>query len=520
MAKPSERDLAGIDAQVGNRTTIVGPFIGELQSLRLGSTATRVHVDILLLGEAHTPLPRLLGANEAKIDDFLVAAAYRAAYGNKPRCLDIMLEYPEYRGVRGNNSFLSYAREHSTEWPGTATSLEHVRSFLHGCIPKKRMDPLNRPPCLLGDKQVRVHAFDVRIHIAGPCGMLAVALQAAVNNKVGPLPAAWMHTGKLRHDFWLFLMGLGPDLSDDVDWPPIMYNTVADFLCSEVVQQKDLVKKLYIRSHREMSDVVRKRARKLEPAVLRQVTKALIDAAQVPTMRYLMADATDLYLFLRMLSRNSDRTGPCDFAQEGGRVPSLCIIYAGAYHTSHISNTCRLLRGEPAVFVPLCPNTGRPRYPMTKLLPLKEVDGVDNPTAGNITVNRLLDQIGLHRPGPESPPEPANAKTPKTKAQAKVKASQVGRPPPGARALKEIRLYQRSVDLLIPRRPFQRLVREIAEDRITGVRFQASAVMALQEAAEALLVNVFQDTNLCAIHAKRSLIMPRDMALAARVRHG
>ncbi|ODM88850.1 histone H3, partial [Orchesella cincta] len=79
------------------------------------------------------------------------------------------------------------------------------------------------------------------------------------------------------------------------------------------------------------------------------------------------------------------------------------------------------------------------------------------------------------------------------------------------RCLREIRRYQKSTELLIRKLPFQRLVREIAQDFKTDLRFQSSAVMALQEASEAYLVGLFEDTNLCAIHAKRVTIMPKDI---------
>lgn len=90
---------------------------------------------------------------------------------------------------------------------------------------------------------------------------------------------------------------------------------------------------------------------------------------------------------------------------------------------------------------------------------------------------------------------------------------------PGTVALREIRRYQKSTDLLIRKLPFQRLVREIAQRGETNMRFQASALAALQEAAEAYLVGLFEDTNLAALHAKRVTIMPGDMQLARRVRH-
>ena len=89
---------------------------------------------------------------------------------------------------------------------------------------------------------------------------------------------------------------------------------------------------------------------------------------------------------------------------------------------------------------------------------------------------------------------------------------------PGTVALREIRKYQKSTELLIRKLPFQRLVREIAQDFKTDLRFQSSAVSALQEASEAYLVALFEDTNLCAIHAKRVTIMPKDIQLARRIR--
>ena len=78
--------------------------------------------------------------------------------------------------------------------------------------------------------------------------------------------------------------------------------------------------------------------------------------------------------------------------------------------------------------------------------------------------------------------------------------------------------YQKSTELPIRKLPFQRLVREIAQDFKTDPRFQSSAVMALQEASEAYLVDLFEDTNQCAIYAKRVTIMPKDIQLARRIR--
>ncbi|XP_049623497.1 histone H3.3A-like [Suncus etruscus] len=90
---------------------------------------------------------------------------------------------------------------------------------------------------------------------------------------------------------------------------------------------------------------------------------------------------------------------------------------------------------------------------------------------------------------------------------------------PGTMALREIRRYQKSTELLIRKLHFQRLVR-IAQDFKTDLRFQSTVIGALQEASEAYLVGLFEDTNLCAIHAKRVTIMPKDIQLARRIRGG
>ena len=93
---------------------------------------------------------------------------------------------------------------------------------------------------------------------------------------------------------------------------------------------------------------------------------------------------------------------------------------------------------------------------------------------------------------------------------------------PKCKALKEIRKYQASGELLIRKLPFQRLVREIAQqyDSVIkgGIRFQGTACLALQEAAEAYVVGLFEDANLCAIHAKRITLMTKDIQLARRIR--
>ena len=90
---------------------------------------------------------------------------------------------------------------------------------------------------------------------------------------------------------------------------------------------------------------------------------------------------------------------------------------------------------------------------------------------------------------------------------------------PGTVALREIRRYQKSTDLLIRKLPFQRLLREITVPFLTNCRYTSAAVLAGQEASVAYLSGLFEDTNLFAIHAKRVTVMPKDIQLSRRI-HG
>ncbi len=88
---------------------------------------------------------------------------------------------------------------------------------------------------------------------------------------------------------------------------------------------------------------------------------------------------------------------------------------------------------------------------------------------------------------------------------------------PGTVALREIRKYQKSTDLLLCKLPFQHFVREVTQNVRGDLRFQATALAASQEASEAFLVGLMEDTNLCAIHAKRVTIMPKDIQLSQQI---
>ena len=97
----------------------------------------------------------------------------------------------------------------------------------------------------------------------------------------------------------------------------------------------------------------------------------------------------------------------------------------------------------------------------------------------------------------------------------------IGRPTrirPGVLALREIRRYQKSTDLMIPKTAFSNLVRELANEYAGNVlRFSASAISALHECTEKHMVAIFENANLAANHCKRVTVTPKDFHLALRI---
>ena len=88
----------------------------------------------------------------------------------------------------------------------------------------------------------------------------------------------------------------------------------------------------------------------------------------------------------------------------------------------------------------------------------------------------------------------------------------------GTVAKREVKRYQKSTNLLIPKASFARLVREVTESIKKGMRFTASALESVQTASEEYIVKLLNDANLCASHGKRITIMEKDILLARRIR--
>ena len=108
-------------------------------------------------------------------------------------------------------------------------------------------------------------------------------------------------------------------------------------------------------------------------------------------------------------------------------------------------------------------------------------------------------------------------KQPRSQKGQATMQQQLHRYQPRMVVLRQIRRYQKSTELLIHKLPFQRLVHEILQGHSVGYRVTPAMMLALQEAAEVYLVQLLEDSNLCAIHAKRVTIQPKDIQLARRI---
>ena len=126
--------------------------------------------------------------------------------------------------------------------------------------------------------------------------------------------------------------------------------------------------------------------------------------------------------------------------------------------------------------------------------------------------------IQVPRQNPEFRQKPLAVKAPRKLAPSEGGMKKKHRFRPGTVALMEIRRFQKSTDLLIRKIPFHRIVKNVLADYSTTTKISKLAVTALQESTEAYLVGLFNDANLCAIHAKRCTVMAKDLRLTRRIR--
>ncbi|KAF9669058.1 hypothetical protein SADUNF_Sadunf14G0068300 [Salix dunnii] len=217
-----------------------------------------------------------------------------------------------------------------------------------------------------------------------------------------------------------------------------------------------------------------------------------------------------LVMVPRFPRRGTPRTEAADFDDDDGNVK--------IHLSKSTSQPDTATNNIEKVLTPVFPD-GRPRDRISSHFSRKTPRNPREPISPNSEISMArTKQTARKSTGGKAPRKQLATKAARKSAPATGGVKKPHRFRPGTVALREIRKYQKSTELLIRKLPFQRLVREIAQDFKTDLRFQSSAVAALQEAAEAYLVGLFEDTNLCAIHAKRVTIMPKDIQLARRIR--
>ncbi|KAF9763588.1 histone H3-like protein [Nosema granulosis] len=127
-------------------------------------------------------------------------------------------------------------------------------------------------------------------------------------------------------------------------------------------------------------------------------------------------------------------------------------------------------------------------------------------------------QTAIKSVGGKAPRKTLGSKAVKKTVGSSAKTTHTRRFKPGTVALKEIRKYQKSTDLLIRKRPFQRIVRNIMKTK-ADMRFQGSAMLALQEAVESFLTILMEDSYRCVLHARRVTLQPKDICLVYKLKY-
>jgi histone H3/H4 len=466
--------------------------------------------DMLLMGEHHTAVAGR-AASSASLLDFFKAATYRAAFGSQPRCLDLFIEESEARAkVTGPGS-----RERDDNWEPSDDKkqqcLQDLRKKIAGCLPAPRGATVGyMQECPLGPVNVRVHATDTRAIILHSkfADLFNLALRTAWGNLQVMVPVL---SASDRRPWILYFAGLGPDgstasaqLADAA--VPKVNAPLKSVLQRSLFGGDARLLEAWNQQHQLFGKRVRQRARAFGVANSMWLLDAVLDqAGHATNWGNLMARAMDFYTFLRMLSPYDTKpSSPCRGAL-GDRVPRCCIFFGGGSHVDYMFQACKhMMRAtwSQAHDGSAMDYSDGPNFPMTDVRVVGTAGDADGPS----TVGGLLKHLRLG-PGPPRPPP-----KPKPVASQRSKRRQ-------QRALAEIRRYQRSTDVLMGKLPFQRVVREVLADKGAGNvdRVQASAMAALQQAAEAYLVKLFEDSNLLAIHDRRITIMPRDIPLARRL---
>ena len=368
--------------QAASADALLDPFWGCLMNLDLQDVRPAQPIDVLLLGEHHSPPEPALPGDMPTID-LLRAAAYRAAYGAAPRCCDIYLEESAMRAFVCNGE-ASHVLPSDLPLTPESSTLERLYAEVMHCIPSRGDLGIRPGACTLGRRQVRVHAFDPRFLAASDWdahkwGLMSCLLTGAR----APVPAmSATRLVELRRFF------MGVDRFGYLSRDPFPDDVMA-VVARMVGGRADWMDK-FMSFHETMVDRIQRRGRKLGALRACGLARVVIEESEPPdSMSTLMSDASDYYLMLRMLAPNRPRDdSPCRHDLAGGTVPRCCIVYAGQKHAAHVRRILLALAGSDAAI---------DSVKWAKRLPVAAID-TRHATAPVATVDDVLRGLRLFPP--------------------------------------------------------------------------------------------------------------------------
>jgi hypothetical protein len=322
-------------------TVVMGPYWGCLMNLELRDVQPTQPVDVLLIGELHTP-PILKRPEPYEMETLalLQAAAYRAAYGTTPRCCDVFIEDTAVRYAVSRGATMHIGEQHA-RLMGRSTLTDLTRQLLpcipgrHGLGERPSLSMYDR--CPLGNHQVRVHAFDTRYY---PHLDLEVHHSGAMRHLIDTSEQVIAPSIAARYTEWMrYLMGL--DVRGGVTMDEFPAEMLEEYMERYLAGRRDWMAK-YMKFRADVVQRIQRRARKLGVDRAAHIGQLVIDTTHrsslhLKTMGTMEANASNFYLVLRMLSPNNMRdASPCRADIPGGTVPRCCIVYAGKHHVEHV----------------------------------------------------------------------------------------------------------------------------------------------------------------------------------------
>jgi hypothetical protein len=316
-------------------TTIAGPSVGELtrcQSTHEFDDAPpwNIDVDVLCLGETHSELRYLDWSNNATVVDVVRLAGWRAAHQRV--CVDFFLEIPVDRGLadRQGNIEIDYSSRFLYNWFEGHSLTQLTKTMFPSIPPPRGANVCGWADAVVDPRHVRVHAFDARADAS--LHFLEKRMRQSANFMYANVASDPTVSHEDALEIMWYLMGFDGDFEiGPAHPPPALMAALEQGLGADNAAT-------WVEAHVRVLAKVHSRARRIPAAHARLLGQAVMQTQPLRRLTDLMAGATDFYLMLRMLGPYEGRCGR----------PRHCIVYAGGFHTDHVTNILRWLKGRNA----------------------------------------------------------------------------------------------------------------------------------------------------------------------------